>query len=927
MAANAPLETIDLQLRWLPQFQFAGYYAAVENGYYREEGLDVRIHPGAPDRQPVAEVLTGRAQYAEGNSEVLLARLQGQPLVALAAIFQHSPSVLLALRQSGIASAHDLVGKKVMFMGSKNDPDFLTMLLNEGISPDQLTVLPSSFNFEDLVTGKVDAFNSYLTNEPFLLKQRNIEYTVINPRNYRVDFYSDILFTTEAEVREHPRRVEAMRRATLKGWRYAMDHPDEVISLLIDKYQVKKSRQHLKFEAETMHGLILPDLIEIGHMNPERWRHMAETFARTGVSGDGASLDGFIYEDPRHKRLPGWVVPVMIAAALLLVLITLVAAYFVRINRRLAAAERTLVADIAERQQMEAALRESDQRHRTLIEWSPEPIGVHRGGKLVYANPATVRMLGAESVEDLIGKPILDFVHPDFHQVVLERAKVAADTKLATPIIQEQFLKLDGSVIDVEVQSIAIDYDGEPAIQVAMRDVTERKAAADEIRHLAFYDPLTDLPNRRLMLDRLARALTSTARHGRWGALMLIDLDNFKTLNDTLGHSVGDQLLVEVAARLQSGIREGDTVARLGGDEFVVILEDLDAGELAAVQAEGVATKILAKLGQAYRLDVIVDGEGPDKRYHHCTSSIGLTLFRGPSVTVDELMKRADTAMYQAKAAGRNTLRFFDPEMQAVVKARATLELDLRTAVIESQFVLHYQAQIDSSGQVIGAEALVRWQHPERGLVPPAEFIPLAEETGLILPLGHWVMEKACAQLAAWARKPETAHLTLAVNVSARQFSLPNLVEQVLAVVDYAGARPSRLKLELTESLLLENAEDIIAKMIALKARGVGFSLDDFGTGYSSLSYLKRLPLDQLKIDQSFVRDVLTDPNDAAIARTVVALGQSLGLSVIAEGVETLGQRDFLASHGCLNYQGYFFSRPLPLDEFEAFLKPVPGAA
>ncbi|MFZ4536627.1 EAL domain-containing protein [Propionivibrio sp.] len=452
-------------------------------------------------------------------------------------------------------------------------------------------------------------------------------------------------------------------------------------------------------------------------------------------------------------------------------------------------------------------------------------------------------------------------------------------------------------------------------------DITERKAAADKIEHLAFYDHLTQLPNRRLMLDRLEQALIGCARRNRQGALMLIDLDNFKTLNDTLGHAVGDRLLVEAACRLESCIRADDTVARLGGDEFVVILEGLEEGKQAAVQAEGVAAKILTSLGQPYLLDVTLNGEEPRKCSHQCTSSIGITLFRDHTISVDELVKRADTAMYQAKSAGRNTLRFFDPEMQAAVKARAALELDLRKALEEVQFLLYYQAQVDASGRVTGAEALVRWQHPERGLVYPGEFIPLTEDTGLILPLGYWVLETACAQLAAWASQPDKAHLTLAVNVSARQFSLPNFVELVLAAIEHTGARPDKLKLELTESLLLENAEDIILKMNALKARGVGFSLDDFGTGYSSLSYLKRLPLDQLKIDQSFVSDLLTDPKDAAIARTVVTLGHSLGLTVIAEGVETAAQKDFLASLGCLAYQGYFFSRPLPLDGFEAFLK------
>ena len=341
-SAPAGLDVIHLQLRWLPQFQFAGYYAAVDKGFYREEGLDVRLHPGEPDRQPVAEVLAGRAQYAEGNSEVLLARLQGIPLVALAAIFQHSPSVLLALRKSGINSAQDLIGKKVMFMDSKNDPDFLTMLLNEGVSTSQLTVLPSSYNFEDLVTGKVDAFNSYLTNEPFYLKQRNIEFTVINPRNYSVDFYSDVLFTTAAELKAHPKRVEAMRRATLKGWRYAMEHPDEIIDLLINKYQVRKSREHLQFEAAAMRPLILPDLVKIGHMNPERWHHMAETFVRVGMIDASYSLDGFMYTGEEEKSLPRWVMPVLIAAALLVVIISLVAAYFLRVNRRLALADNSL---------------------------------------------------------------------------------------------------------------------------------------------------------------------------------------------------------------------------------------------------------------------------------------------------------------------------------------------------------------------------------------------------------------------------------------------------------------------------------------------------------------------------------------------------------------------------------------------------------
>jgi len=444
-------------------------------------------------------------------------------------------------------------------------------------------------------------------------------------------------------------------------------------------------------------------------------------------------------------------------------------------------------------------------------------------------------------------------------------------------------------------------------------DITERKNAELQIRHLAFYDPLTQLPNRRLLADRLEQALIASTRSQREGALLFIDLDNFKTLNDTLGHHKGDLLLQEVARRVAGCLRECDTVARLGGDEFVVMLEDLsDHVVEAASQAEAVGEKILAAISQPFDLDGLE---------HRSSSSIGVTLFGMPHHSCDELMIRADLAMYQSKAAGRNTLRFFDPGMQAKVSARVGLESDLREGLKQGQLVLHYQPQLDASGHVTGVESLVRWQHPQRGMVSPAEFIPLAEETGLILPLGLWVLETACRQLVQWAPDPVRADLCIAVNVSAGEMHQADFVEQVQAVLARTGANPRRLKLELTESLLLKDIEDTIAKMHRLKALGVSFSLDDFGTGYSSLSYLKRLPLEQLKIDQSFVRDVLTDPNDAAIARTVVALAHSLGLSVIAEGVETRDQRDWLAQQGCNAYQGYLFSRPLPIAALEKFLE------
>lgn len=445
-------------------------------------------------------------------------------------------------------------------------------------------------------------------------------------------------------------------------------------------------------------------------------------------------------------------------------------------------------------------------------------------------------------------------------------------------------------------------------------DITKRKQAEEKLNELAFFDQLTGLANRTLLLDRLKQAMNASSRSGNYGALLLIDLDNFKTLNDTLGHHMGDLLLKLVAQRLTACVRAGDTVTRLGGDEFVVMLTGLSTRESdAATQTEAVGEKILAALNQTYQLN---------EAAYRSTPSIGATLFIGHRSESEVVLKQADLAMYKSKEAGRNALRFFDPVMETAVMKRATLERELHEAIAEKQLLLHYQAQM-TGDKITGAEALVRWQHPQRGLVSPAEFIPLAEETGLILPLGRGVMEMACRQLALWAARPAMAHLTIAVNVSAHQFHQADFVDQVLAVLKKTGAEPQRLKLELTESLLVSNVEEVIKKMLLLKAKGVSFSLDDFGTGYSSLSYLKRLPLDQLKIDQSFVRDVLSDPNDAVIAKAIVALARSLGLGVIAEGVETEAQRDFLTSSGCHALQGYYFSRPLALEGFEEYAQRV----
>ena len=440
------------------------------------------------------------------------------------------------------------------------------------------------------------------------------------------------------------------------------------------------------------------------------------------------------------------------------------------------------------------------------------------------------------------------------------------------------------------------------------QDIARRKQAEDKLERLAFYDPLTGLPNRRLMEDRLEHSLASSSRQQNYGALLFIDLDHFKDLNDTRGHNVGDQLLVAVARLILDCLREGDTVARFGGDEFVVILEALGADqELAATRAERVGEKILAALSSASPL---VDHD------FRVTASIGVSLFPGRGVSAEELVRRADTAMYQAKRDGRNTLYFYDPQMQAALESRLQLERGLRQALEHGEFVLHYQPQVDSSGRVVGAEALLRWNSPSRGQVSPAEFIPLAEASGLIVPIGLWVMQTAVAQVKRWESDPRTAALELAVNVSPQQFHAEDFVDQVLDIVARGKIVPERLKLELTEGLIMNNTDATVEKMQALRAAGLCFSIDDFGTGYSSLAYLTHLPLDQLKIDKSFVHNMALKAENSVIVQTIIGMARNLNMQVIAEGVETAEQHGLLTQMGCGLFQGYYFGRPVAIGDF-----------
>jgi diguanylate cyclase (GGDEF)-like protein/PAS domain S-box-containing protein len=568
--------------------------------------------------------------------------------------------------------------------------------------------------------------------------------------------------------------------------------------------------------------------------------------------------------------------------------------------------------DITERKRTEDALRSSEARYRTAFQTSLDAIAINRMNdrKYIEVNQSFLEITGF-SREEVVGRTPADlklWVDPEAREALLREV----EEKSSCRDFEMKFRKKCGEISWGLISASTTEMDGHTCILAVIRDISAAKRAEEEIRSLVFFDPLTGLANRRLLMERLGKSMAFSNRTHRKRALLFVDLDDFKKLNDTMGHQTGDLLLREVANRLSACVREVDTVSRLGGDEFVVLLEDLnESAEAAASAAQTIAEKVLSSVARPYRV------AGHDST---STCSIGITVFGDTQQNISEIMQQADIAMYQAKSAGRNTMRFFAPALQAAVNARSILEDELRQGIKLEQFQLYYQPQIEG-GRIVGAEALLRWKHPRLGILTPSEFILLAEASRLILPLGAWVLESACRQIAAWSADKEMGGIVVAVNVSALQLRMPNFIDTVLEALEHTGADPRNLALEFTEAMLVDNVEDVLRKTNALKNYGVRFSVDDFGTGYSSLAHLKRLPLDQFKIGRTFTHDMLQNADSGAIAQTILVLGEAMLLSVVAEGVETAQQRDYLAHIGCHTYQGYLFSRPLPVDEFEAWVR------
>ncbi len=867
-----------------------GHHFTITPLYYKELDLAVNRHDFDFVLTNPEHYVTIRADHALSATATLMPMAEGRPVTLFGGV------ILTRSDRVDINKLEDVRGKVVASPAEQSLGGFLMQrwtLYKNGVgiteaSSVKFTGMPHDKAVQEVMAGRADvAFvrTGILENMAREGKLRLDQFKVLNlqrtagfPQLLSTDLYPEWPFAAMPSVPD-----ELIKQVTL--------------ALLNIQPQEEAARQGHYF----------------GFSPPGNYASVEAMMARLKVNPERAHE--FSLRDISRKY-----VFELIGGGLLLILLMLAAAVFLaRNNRRLKISqhERELLddqlqqANLTLEQKVDSRtreLQESEARFRQMFEHHASPMLLIEPveGAVVNANHAAAVYYGYSIAQ-------MKSMHIGQISPAAEITRQPAQSKQRNCFTHRL---ASGEVRSVEVHSSPVEVEGRTLLFSIVHDITERTLLEAQMHDLAFYDPLTRLPNRRLLTDRLEKALASCTRNRTHAALMFLDLDHFKVLNDLHGHDVGDLLLVEVADRILHCIREQDSAARFGGDEFVVMLEHLsDNLDEAVNQADQVAEKIREALSKPYLLS-----QGEELISHHCSSSIGVTVFRDHHEALEQLLKWTDMAMYHAKDAGRNVIRFFDPLMQTAIENRAALEADLHIALGERQFLLYYQIQVDSEGRALGAEVLLRWRHPERGLVSPAQFIPLAEAVGLIVPVGTWVLDTVCAQLAVWQDQPQMRHLVIAVNVSAKQFRQADFVSVVKQTVLRHGIPAACLKLELTESLVLDDVEDTIAKIRLLKAFGVSFSMDDFGTGYSSLSYLKQLPLDQLKIDQSFVRDITVDKMDLVMVKTIVDLGVNFEMDVIAEGVETAEQLQLLQQSGCSRFQGYYFGKPVPVEDFAALI-------
>lgn len=942
------LTPLTVQLKWKHQFQFAGFYAALERGYYEAAGLEVSLKEAGPAINPVEEVLSGRADYGVANAELLLYRMIGEPVTALAAIFQHSPLVILTLRESGIASPQDLIGKRVMFPDGPYGANTLGVLLKEGVDPSQVRQVPLSFNIEDLISGKVDAMVGYMTDKPFALEQQGIDYHMIEPNTYGVDFYGDTLFTTEQRSIEQFDEVKAFREATLKGWRYALSHQQEIVDLILNKYSTEFSREQLLFEARQTAELIMPQLIELGHMNPGRWEHIADTFRKLNLVDGGFDQQAFVF-DPANRAMSSefrfWrkvIVSVFVAA---LGFIVLLSAFNGRLKKRvheqtahleeanqflvhqtneLIAAEakvselnRDLENRVLERTQelfkaneelkTEIDLRKERELSLQLLSSALENISglviiIDRSGFVTYVNSAFRDFTGQlssslegctlDDLEPYFQLPTLD--HEDFVSYVKTKRKIEICGHSAGG--QSHWFQTTISPIFTSAK-IPSHY------VLVCDDVTLMKQRQDQMERLAFFDPLTGLENRVLFKQNIRKVMDVVKREKRRAALLFIDLDHFKAINDNYGHDTGDIVLKTIAGRIRSQVRDTDSVARISGDEFSVLLVDISSADDVA----RIANFILEETVKAIKY------QGNE---HFVSASIGISITPDDTILSDDLIRYADMAMYKAKRRGRNNFHFYQQVTQDNVVDSEQMACDIRESIDGSEFLFEYQPQIClKSNEVKAVEALLRWDRHDGKVRLPDEFLDVAERGDLVVVMGQWIV-KEIEKTRAALEGAGMGGVKVSVNLSTKQFRDERFNAILAEVAKAHQGQISDIQIEVKEKSLFDAPEESLKKLKQLKELGYSISIDDFGVGYLSVSYLRQFPVDTIKIDKSLISRLPTDTEAVEVTLALIALAHKLKIKVVAEGVETEDQARFLRNNGCDMAQGYYFSEAIGLMDF-----------
>jgi len=1008
-AAGPELTPVSLQLKWSHQFQFAGYYAAKKLGYYKEEGLDVELHDFFHTDTVVNKVVSGKADFGIGDSTILAEFVNGQPIVALSAIAQENPLALFVKKSSRITKPSGLIGKKVMFdKAGMGGAAIQAMLSKQNIGPSKYTHIEHSYNYKGLIDGTVDAISGYLSDSTYFYKSHNLPINIIKPQSYGVDFYGDILFTSQKMLKQDPETVKKFRRASLKGWEYAVSHSDEVINLILSKYNKTLTKDELNFEAQEIIKLMGYPVIEIGHMHQQRWAHIADIFLKQGMIKQEVDFERFIYQ-PTEKSYLYLVGP-------LLFLITFLLLWVLRnyINHKGLSKKLTQLnlAFGTTRQgwfdiNMKTGVISVSHEYAHMLGYEPEKFkptiqswqksihpddreralnafqtfkatsGVHEteyrrhnsNGSWLWlhsvgqvfewdkkGNPSRIigvqtditerkladesRNLSARVFSDTHeGITITDAemnivdVNPAFcditgysrDEVIGKNPRILSSGKQSPEFYQDMWQTIDeqghwqGEVwnrskqgeLYAELLTISVlkdDADNVVNYVGIFSDITHSKNQQEKLSLMAHYDVLTGLPNRALFADRFIQAIAHSKRTKHQLAICFLDLDNFKPINDNHGHDVGDQLLVEVARRITDNIRDEDTVSRQGGDEFALLLNDLES----FAQCEQTLHRIHHALAQPFLIDDIP---------HKITASSGVTLYPNDDGDIDTLLRHADQAMYQSKLEGKHRYHLFNPEHDKLTAQRHHQLDEIEQALANHEFQLYYQPKVNMvTGDVFGAEALIRWIHPEKGLIPPLDFLPLIDSTDLELQVGDWVINQALQQMERWLA--QGIKLEVSVNIASHHLQSGAFFTNLeAALAQHPAIDPHYLQLEILESSALSDLQAISSIIkTCQEALGVNIALDDFGTGYSSLTHLRNLTANTIKIDQSFVRDMLDDPDDYTIIDGVIGLADSFSRDVIAEGVETTEHGLMLLMMGCEEVQGYGISRPMPADTFPQWL-------